>query len=160
MKKTNFKAFTISSFVLIAIFSLFFVSNARVLAQDSSDPLVKCGTEKWPKDHMENGKNVGDTIKNPCEFKDIIDLINRAINFIFVNIVLPLSAIMFAYAGFLLVTSGGETSKKEKAKKIFTNVAIGLIVVVAAFLIVQTVLSVAGFRTDGDWNWFGFEENQ
>ena len=61
---------------------------------------------------------------------------------------------MFAYAGFELLTSGGETSKREKAKSIFLNVAIGLIVVVAAFLIVQTVLSIAGY--DKSWDWFGF----
>ena len=61
---------------------------------------------------------------------------------------------MFAYAGFELVTSGGETSKREKAKKIFTNVAFGLAIAVAAFLIVQTILSIVGYKTS--WDWFGF----
>ncbi len=97
--------------------------------------LVPCGTEYGP-----DGK-----IANPCKFEHIFTLIKTVMDFIFKNIVLPLSAIMFAYAGFLLVTSGGETSKKEKAKKIFTNVAIGLIIVVAAWLIVNTVLSIVGY---------------
>ncbi len=61
---------------------------------------------------------------------------------------------MFAYAGFELVTSGGSTEKKSKAKSIFTSVAIGLIIAAAAFLIIQTVLSIVGY--DKSWNWFGF----
>ncbi|PJC49310.1 hypothetical protein CO033_02135, partial [Candidatus Nomurabacteria bacterium CG_4_9_14_0_2_um_filter_32_10] len=92
--------------------------------------------------------------EHPCDFYQLLDLINKVINFIIVGLVIPIAAIMFAYAGFELLTSGGETSKREKAKSIFLNVAIGLIVVVAAFLIVQTVLSIAGY--DKSWDWFGF----
>jgi len=91
---------------------------------------------------------------NDCDFYDIFKLINKVVNFIFVYLVVPVAAIMFAYAGFELITSGGETSKREKAKKIFTNVAIGLIVAAAAFLIIQTILSIVGYNTD--WDWFGF----
>jgi hypothetical protein len=91
-----------------------------------------------------------------CQFNDVMKLINNVMDFIFKNLVLPFSAIMFAYAGFELVTSGGETSKREKAKKIFTNVAIGLIVVAGAFLIVKTILSIAGYNTGNGWIWFGF----
>ena len=92
-----------------------------------------------------------------CGFSDILTLINKVTTFIFENLVIPIAAIAFAYAGFELLTSGGETSKKEKAKKIFTDVAIGLIIAAAAFLIVQTILSVLGY--DQSWNWFGFEKN-
>lgn len=91
---------------------------------------------------------------NPCGFYQFLDLINKVVNYIIVGLVIPISAIMFAYAGFELLTSGGETSKREKAKKIFTDVAIGLIVVMAAFLIVQTVLGIVGY--DKSWDWFGF----
>lgn len=80
-----------------------------------------------------------------CGFKEAIELINDVIDFIFKYLVLPLAAIMFAYAGFELVTSGGSTEKKSKAKSIITNVAIGLILAAGAYVIVQTVLSVMGF---------------
>jgi hypothetical protein len=106
--------------------------------------LVKCGT-------VRDSEN---KITNPCTFSDIITLINTVINFIFLNLALPLAAIMFAYAGFELVTSGGETSKREKAKKIFINVAIGLVLAAGAFLIVQTVLSVVGYTDVATWNKF------
>jgi len=82
--------------------------------------------------------------ENPCGFDQFLTLINTIVNILFVMVV-PIAAIIFAYAGFELITSGGETSKREKAKKIFTNVAIGLIVAAAAFLIVKTVLSIVGY---------------
>lgn len=108
---------------------------------DKAGPgLVKCGT----------------TSTDPCGFNDFLILINDVIKFVFKDLVLPIAAIMFAYAGFELVTSGGSTEKKSKAKSIFTNVAIGLIVAAAAFLIIQTILSIVGARTDIGIDWFGF----
>jgi len=81
-----------------------------------------------------------------------MELINTVIKFLLQDIVLPLAAIMFAYAGFELVTSGGSTEKKSKAKKIFTDVAIGLVIIVAAFLIIQTILSIVGYTEVSTWN--------
>ena len=69
--------------------------------------------------------------------------------------VIPIAAIMFAYAGFELVTSGGSTEKKSKAKEIFTNVAIGLVLSAGAFVIIHTILSIVGYSTGAGWNWFG-----
>lgn len=89
-----------------------------------------------------------------CAFKDLFTLVNTVINFILVYLAVPIAAIMFAYAGFLLVFSGGESSKRTKAKDIFINVALGLVFVAAAWLIVHTVLSIVGY--DQTWNtWFG-----
>ncbi|OGI90209.1 hypothetical protein A2911_02290 [Candidatus Nomurabacteria bacterium RIFCSPLOWO2_01_FULL_40_15] len=85
-------------------------------------------------------------------FNEFMILINTVIQFILFKMVVPIAAIMFAYAGFLLVTSGGETSKRTKAKTIFTNVAIGLIVAIAAWLIINTILSILGYKGD----WIGF----
>ena len=106
--------------------------------------LVKCGL-----------RDADGTISNPCGFNNFIDLINDIITFIIVNLAIPIAAIMFAYAGFLLVTSGGATEKKEEAKKIFTNVAIGIILVAGAFLIVQTILMLIGLDPDSGIQWFG-----
>lgn len=95
-----------------------------------------------------------DSSTNPCGFDQIIKLINTVISFIFNYMVIPIAAIMFAYAGVLLITSGGETSKREHAKHIFISVAIGLILAAGAFIIVQTVLGIVGY--DKSINWFGF----
>lgn len=118
--------------------------------------LVDCGTLKYGKDELKdkNQKDMEGVIKNPCGFYNVLDLINRVVKFILFDLAVPLAAVMFAYAGFELVTSGGSTEKKSKAKTIFTNVAVGLILAAGAFLIVETVLSILGY--DQSWNWFGF----
>ena len=117
--------------------------------------LVDCGTLKYGKTDLDaNNKSKEGSISNPCGFYNVLDLINRIVKFILFDLAIPLAAVMFAYAGFELVTSLGSTEKKSKAKTIFTNVAIGLILAAGAFLIVETVLSILGY--DQSWNWFGF----
>lgn len=137
----------------------------------STGGLVKCGKERYPKGtYMDKNKEITTsktdsegkknidvsgmvTIENQCGFKDLFVLIDSVIKFILI-IAVPLAAVMFAYAGFELLTSGGSPEKKTKAKSIFINVAIGLILVAAAFVIIKTVLSIVGY--DQSWNWFGF----
>lgn len=48
------------------------------------------------------------------------------------------------YGGFLYTTSGGEDGNVEKAKKILTYAAIGLLVVLASFSIINSILGSAG----------------
>jgi hypothetical protein len=81
-----------------------------------------------------------------CGISDLIILIQRVIEYIFI-LILPIAAIVFAYVGFLFLTSGGNTDKKTKAKKAMTNLVIGIVLVLAAWLIVQTVLTALGVDT-------------
>ncbi len=94
--------------------------------------------------------NCGKTIEDPCEFDDVVTLIHNLMNFILINLSIPIAAIMFVYAGFLMLVPGGESgSKRSKAKNIFTNAVLGLLLVVGAWLIVNTLLSILGY--DGSW---------
>ena len=93
-------------------------------------------------------------IANPCDFNAFMALINKVIRFILFALAIPIAAIMFAYAGFLMVTSGGSTEARGKAKKIFTNAAYGLVIAATAWLIVRTILSILGY--DGAWIGFPF----
>lgn len=97
--------------------------------------------------------NCGKTINGEhklCGFPQLIELIDRAIKFIFV-LMLPITAIVFAYAGYLYLTSGGSSTKRDAAKKAMTNVIIGIIIVLAAFLVVRTILLALGVDTSQDW---------
>ena len=87
-----------------------------------------------------------------CGWDEFLHLVNNVIYFILFYMLVPIAAIMFAYAGFMLVTSGGEPGKRTTAKKIFSNVAIGLIIAVASWLIVKTLLSLLGYNGA----WIGF----
>ena len=87
-----------------------------------------------------------------CGWNELMALINKVIKFILFDMAIPIAAIMFVYAGVLLVTSGGDTSARTKAKSVFTNVAIGLILAVACWLIIRTILSILGYNG----TWIGF----
>jgi hypothetical protein len=95
-----------------------------------------------------------DNTTQPCDFNAFMALINTVIHFILFSMVIPIAAIMFAYAGFLMVTAGGEAAgARTKAKSIFFNVVLGLIIAVAAFLIIRTILFILGY----EGSWIGFD---
>ena len=74
----------------------------------------------------------------------ILNVLNFALTF------LGLIAVAFiVYAGYLYVTSGGDDGNMEKAKKIILYAVIGILVILAAFALVNTVIQNAG-RGTGD----------
>lgn len=94
---------------------------ALVMAQDSG--LIPCG--------------YGD---NPCDTGDVATFVNKLISFL-ITMLGTIAVIVMVYAGFLLVTSGGDEGKWTKAKELFTNVVIGIVIILAAWLIVDTIMS-------------------
>ena len=74
-----------------------------------------------------------------CHFDDLMKLVKSVLDYILIMTV-PISSIMFAYAGFLYLSSQGSLTKREKANQIFINVGIGLFFVLAAWLIVKAIL--------------------
>ena len=79
-----------------------------------------------------------------CGFTSFITLIQNIITFAIKYIIIPVGAIIFAYVGFLFLTSGGSAETRKKAKNIFIKVVIGIVVILAAWLIVSTILTVFG----------------
>jgi len=73
-----------------------------------------------------------------CEF---VELINNVINFL-ITFASFAATLLIMYGGYRLVISGGNESTKREAKSIITNVLIGYVLILAAFLIVNTVLGV------------------
>jgi hypothetical protein len=53
-----------------------------------------------------------------------------------------LSAVLFAWAGFKHMTAGGDMGQIKEANKVFSAVLIGLIIILSAWLIVSTLMSV------------------
>lgn len=76
-----------------------------------------------------------------CSFADLAMLVNNIIDFLLVNIAFPISALFFAWAGFLYLTAAGDTGKINKAHSIFSNVFWGLILALAAWLIIDFITS-------------------
>lgn len=76
----------------------------------------------------------------PC---DLIKLGNAILDWL--KIVGPIIAtILMVYAGTRMVISGGNQAEKEAAKKIITNTLIGLVILLAAWLLVDEVMEALG----------------
>ena len=86
-----------------------------------------------------------------CDFNKLIELIKRVTNFLLFTLSISIAGIMFAYAGVLFLTSGGNASAKEKATSIFKKVLFGLIIALAAWLIVTTILGAFGLKAGFSW---------
>jgi hypothetical protein len=152
----------ITKFLFLFSLLLILVFPLSSLAEPSN--LIPCGTEKYPDGTFKNDngdivyqktdgyRDVSREVSNPCVFEDLLRMINKVINFVLVYLVAPIAAILFAYAGFMLITSGGEVGKKKKALSVFWNVGLGLVIAVASWLIISTILSLVGF----DGSWIGF----
>lgn len=77
----------------------------------------------------------------PCTFSHLIELAQNLItDLILISTLLATAA--FAYAGFILLTSGGNESAKTKAKEIFRKVLIGYLWILGAWLLIYTITSV------------------
>jgi hypothetical protein len=76
-----------------------------------------------------------------CSACDLVALANTLIDWL-IGILFVLFAILFAVAGVRLVTSGGNQSALQGAKSSLTNAVIGLIIVLAAWVLVDTIMRV------------------
>lgn len=94
----------------------------------------------------------GGTGEPECDFYQFMDLINKVISFLIFDISMPVAAVLFTYAGFLLMSSGDNPGKRKNAKNIFIGVGIGLVIAMVAWLLVQVILSTLGY----DGSWIGF----
>jgi len=77
--------------------------------------------------------------KTECNYGALIGGINRFLQFV-IGFATVIAVVMFVYAGSLLIFSGGNKTQMDKAKTILRNVVVGFILVLAAWLIVFTIL--------------------
>ena len=108
------------------------------LAQPAST-IIPCGL------NSANG-----VVTDPCTFNHLIILAQNVINFLIFRIAAPLGAIMFAYAGFLYITNHGNEGQVTQAHEIFLYVFWGLVIALAAWLLVNFILT---FLVSSDFNY-------
>lgn len=76
-----------------------------------------------------------------CQACHVKDLLVRVINFI-IMIASLFGTMMFMWAGFIMVTAAGNHHKISEAKSIFKNVAIGIVITLSGFMIVDAVMQM------------------
>ena len=132
--------------ILSSIFLVMLVllSSATLVSAQSTgvkldySGFVKCDgvVSRDEKGAIKKGEEARDV---ECNFAALMNTIAKGINFLF-YISIPVAATLFAYAGALYMT--GTSGNIGTAKKIFTSVGIGFIIMVTGWF---------GVRTFVDW---------
>jgi len=81
-----------------------------------------------------------------CDFAQLMKLVNNIINFLLKTIALPIFALIFAYVGWLYMSSAESPDQRNKAKSILKNSVIGFIIAMAAFVVIKTILVSLGYE--------------
>jgi hypothetical protein len=68
-------------------------------------------------------------------------LFKRIVDFLTLYILFPLAVLMIVVGGVMFLTAGGDSGRIGGAKKILTATVIGLVIILAAWLIVDTVIT-------------------
>lgn len=95
---------------------------------------------------------------NECNFCHIVTLANNVVSFIML-VVASFIVLVFVLAGFRLVMAGGNPGKIAAAKAMFSNALIGFIIVMCAWLVIDTIMKsliqykgAVGETQFGPWN--------
>jgi hypothetical protein len=122
--------------VALSVATLVFILPSLTLAAG----LVPCGTSDNP---------------GACETCHVVSLVNNVVAWL-VMILGTIAAILIVVAGARLVTSGGNVSAKESAKSSITNLLIGYLIVLSAWLVLdyglKALLIQDGNESFGVWN--------
>lgn len=117
-------------FSIICLMSLPLVASAASII--GLIPCTKANSPEDPSQKVPNGLNCN-------SWNDLIGVIQFLINNALI-VATFLATISFAWAGWLYLTSNGDTGQVQKAHKIFTKVIQGFIFMGLAYLLVRTIL--------------------
>jgi len=135
--------------VMLPLF--FFVAPVALVPETTHAlaPIVPCGTGGW--NTMTSG--------GLCQACDIVTLAKNLIDF-FVFLVVIVATLLFVNAGVLYIFSPANPGNISRAHHLFTSTLIGLIIVLASWLLVDTVMKAlydntpvnSGGTAWGPWN--------
>lgn len=72
----------------------------------------------------------------------------------FIKIMSGIIALVFAWAGIKMVMSAGNTEAVSSAKSMMTNSVVGLVIMLAAWLIINTLMVTLSVSVGNNGNWF------
>ncbi len=102
------------------------------------NPLITCG----------NGVGTGRGATDECTFNDFIQLIQNIFNLVFA-LAGFITAGLFMYAGFLMITAVGNPAQITQAKAIFRRVTIGFLILFMSFILIQQTLKYLSLSDTG-----------
>ncbi len=123
--------------ILIFIFALSFLIFPLVASAVDWLPLVPCGRSD------QNNPNTPE-IEGACTRCDSFKLVHNVISFILYGVVPPVAAVLFIFAGLMILLGGAMPKRIELGKTIFKNTFIGLLIILASWMIVNTFIQSFG----------------
>lgn len=83
----------------------------------------------------------GNTGQPACTICDGFVLAQNIIDFIMIDIIPPVAALILAIAGVLFLFTGGSSRRRTQARNLLKNAVIGIVIAYASFLIINSVLT-------------------
>ena len=98
------------------------------------------------------------TAKENCDLCDIFVLIDRILKFVMGTLIPPIATVMFLIGGIWFYFSGASEENKRRARAIITSAVIGIVVILAAWIIVNAILVESGIvNSDSIMPWYDIE---
>jgi hypothetical protein len=116
---------------LIRIFVIVLISIPILASAQILPKLVVCDPSPF------NGSSI---TNKTCDFSALLLVANNIIKFLII-IGTSIFSVVFMYAGFLYLTAVGDTGKISKAHGLFWNAIIGFVIMLAAWLLVDFILT-------------------
>lgn len=137
--------FYFKTFNIFILFALLFVSFFVAFSVNAGG-LVPCGGQDEPE----------------CEICHLWQLFSNLINFLLFKLAVPVAVFMIVVSGLIYITSAGKDKQLQLAKSIIFNVIIGIVIMMSAWLMVDTIIkTIASSSSEAGqimWAWNEFPE--
>jgi len=95
--------------------------------------------------------------ENPCNICYLFRGTSNVVNFIVYDFAMPVAVAVLIYGGIMMLTAGASEGNVKKGRDAITKAVVGMVIVLSAWIIVDTVLkilivgSVSGVTDIGGW---------
>jgi len=130
---------------LLVIIAIPFLANAQTIVPQTcsiGEPKECCNPT--------HGSPCLDDPSCPCGINSFFDMLINIYDFIVKDIATPLAIIALIIGGALMMLSGGNPSLMGKGKTILFAAIIGLVLVFASWVIIDSILKIIGYT--GNWS--------
>src|SRR3989344_3005998 len=110
--------------------------GSSIPTEDNSGGIVPCGTQK----------DANGIITNPCNLCHLYTGAKNIIDFMLLDLILPLAVIAFLIGGIFMLASAGNPQMLQTGKTAITNTIIGVIIAFASWLIIATIVNTLGYK--------------
>ena len=94
------------------------------------------------------------TAKESCTICDLFVLITNVLTFVMVRIAPVVAALMLIIGGIWFYFSGTSPENKRRAQSIVTSSVIGVVIILTAWAVVNTILDRSGIVEMDGWKWY------